>query len=554
MCHGRRLTRLVARFAIAGALLVGSVRAQTIPLPPVGGLGQSQSLFFDDAGAETAWKVFNPTGAGDAFNVDFDQLAEGMTLTGIALSTWQSSSSGPIGLRYVLLAPDHPLDPLGRTPDISAPLSILGSLSGTVTITGTPGISAGFCPSLVGYDLPDVTVGSGGVHAVVSFLTGDSALWLCSDSTAPDARSYFSMSFYSTPATPITSEDLMMRVIGGVNPGTGSTYMTVNNATGVVEVDQIGFVGATLWSSCAVQPTLYIQGVTLPGGPFVQVPPLVLATGFENGSPIADSRQGTVADCLSDPTRGPCVPANISFDVSGYYLDNCDVKPKNGKPKLKATNAVTVRITPNVRACNPCVCFGQADDGSLDGTIWKVANPASSRDFANVNVGTLKDPNSGGTCAVDAILSIQMASWDFCGVGTSTGPSWQSIGLYEGSTIDPSGTPDLAAAVALCTTLSMAPGAADFTYPATTYDFPDVAVSTSTALAGLVNGHVAAEWSAGDTCIWMALDTDGSDDAGSASASCSAIPSTTSYFTTTGYSTPAIQLTTGNWMMRVEWN
>ncbi len=85
--------------AAAMVVLDPGAPAQTIPLPPIGGLGQSQSLFVDDGGAETAWKVFNPTGAGDAFSVDFDRLAEGMPLTGIALSTWQSSSSGPIGLR-----------------------------------------------------------------------------------------------------------------------------------------------------------------------------------------------------------------------------------------------------------------------------------------------------------------------------------------------------------------------------------------------------------------------------------------------------------------------
>ncbi len=537
------------------ALLVGSAAAQTIPVPPVGGLGQSQSILFDDGGAETSWKVFNPTGAGDAFNVDFDLMAGGMDVTGIAVQTYQSSSSGPIGLKYVMLAPDNlTVDSLGTTPDINAPLSILGSLSGTVTITGTPGISAGFCPSTVGYDLPDVTVGSGGVHAVSTFLTGDSALWLCGDSSAADNRSYFTSGNYSTPGTKLSGWDLMMRVIGTVNTGPDSAYMTVNNATGTVDVDQVGFLMSTLWSSCATQPTLYIQGVTIPGYPFFQVPPFILATGYENGSPIADSKQGTVGDFLSDPSTGPCIPAGVSFDVSGYYLDNCDLKPKNGKPKIKTTNAVTVNVTANPGACNPCVCFGQSDDGSLDGTIWKVQNPAGSKDYFSVNVGTMQDPNTGGTCAVNNILSVQAASWDFCGTGTSTGPSWGSVGLYEGSTVDPTGTPDLAAVVASATTLSMAVNAADFTYPGTTYDFPDVATSTSTALSGLVNGHVAMKWATGDTCVWIASDTDGADDSALPTDSCSTIPSASSYFTLNGYSSPGILFTSANWMMRVEWN
>lgn len=541
-----------ASLAVLGLSAVAT--AQTVPVPPVGGLGQSQSILFDDGSAGTSWKVFNPTGAGDAFNVDFDLMAGGMDATGIALATYQSTATGPIGLKYVMLAPDNlTVDSLGTTPDINAPLSILGSLSGTVTITGTPGISAGFCPSLVGYDIPDVTVGTGGVHAVTTMLTGDSGLWLCGDNTAPDNRSYFTGGNYSTPGTKLTGWDLMVRVIGTVNTGTGSAYMTVNNATGTVDVKQTGFLAATLWSSCAVQPTLYIQGVTLPGYPFFQVPPVILATGYENGSPIADSKQGTVGDNLSDPSTGPCIPAGVQFTVSGFYLDNCDLKPKNGHPKVKATNKVTVNVTPAAKDCNPCICFGQSDDGSLDGTIWKVQNPAGSKDYFNVQIGTMIDPNTGGTCAVNNVLSVQAASWDFCGSGTSTGPSWGSVGLYEGSTVDP-GAPDLNAAIASATTLSMAVNAADFTYPGTTYDFPDVAVSTSTALAGLANGHVAMKWASGDTCTWIASDTDGADDGGTPTDDCSTIPGTTSYFTLNGFSTPAVAFTSANWMMRVEWN
>lgn len=537
-----------ASLAVLGLSAVAT--AQTIPVPPVGGLGQSQSIFFDDAGAETSWKVSYPTGAGDAFSQDFDLLAGGMDVTGIALQTYQSSSGSPIGLKYVMLAPDSIVDSLGTTPDINAPLSILGSLSGTVTITGVPGPAAGYCTSLVGYDLPDVTVGSGGVHGVTTCLTGDSALWLCGDNSAPDNHAYFSINNYSTVGVKLTGWDLMIRVIGTVNTGTGSAYMTVNNATGTVDVTQTGFLSATLWSNCAIQPTLYIQGVTIPGYPFFQVPSFVLATGYENGSPIADSKQGTLGDFISDPSTGPCIPAGVSFDVQGFYLDNCDLN-KIGHGKVKATNAVTVNITTDA-SCNPCVCFGQADDGSMDGTIWKVQNPAGSQDYFNVNIGTMIDPNTGGTCAVTNVLSVQAASWDFCGTGTSTGPSWTSVGLYEASTVDV-GAPDFANVVATSTVLSMAVNSADFSYPATTYDFPDVATSTSTALSGLANGHVAMQWASGDTCTWIGSDTDGADDAGPLDT-CTTIPNTSSYFTQDGFATPAIAFTGANWMMRVEWN
>jgi len=542
---------MFTRFVLMGCIALPAVAAaQTIPVPPVGGLSQSQSILFDDGSASTSWKVFYPTGPGDAFSVDIDEMASGMTVTGVALNTWQTTSTGPIGIKYVAICPDNLLDPLGHTPDLNAAVSLLGSLSGTVTITGNPSVAAGFCPGFVGYDLPDLTLGTGGYHAVTTCLTGDSGTWLCSDSSAPDRRSYFTANNYSSVATFLGNHDLMVRVIGQVSltPGSGaSAYLTVNNATGAIDVDQTAFLEATLWSACAIQPTLYIQGVQLPSYPFLQVPPVILATGYENGSPIADSKQGSVGDYLSDPSTGPCVPVGVQFAVFGFYLDHCDLK-KNGKPKLKITNQVTVTVVPGaVSACNPCICFGQLDDGALDTTIWKVNNPAGSLDYFNVSFDAVD--SAGASCVTSSVTSIQMASWDFCGTGSTTGPSWASVGLYDNSTVGTPGTLLVAA-----TTLSMPVNAADFGYPATTYDFPDLYASTSSALAGATTIHAAARWPNGDTCIWMASDTDGTDDIGSLRDSCSVIPSTTSYFTSNGYSTSPVQFTAVNWMMKIDWN
>jgi hypothetical protein len=539
-----------ASLAVLGLSAVAT--AQTIPVPPVGGLGQSQSIFFHDSSAATSWKVSYPTFAGDAFSVDFDQLATGMNVTGVALNYWQTATAGQ-NIRYIAIAPDSIIDTLGHTPDLTAAVSMLGSLNGTVNITGELPPSAGFCPGDVGYDLPDVTLGTGGFHVVTSALTGDTATWLCSDTSAPDGRSYFTANNYSSTAVALGGHDLMVRVIGQISltPGSGpSAYMTVNNATGTVDIAQAGLIGATLWSACAIQPTLYIQGVQIPSYPFFQVPALILATGYENGSPIADSKQGTVQGFLSDPSTGPCIPAGVQFAVYGFYLDNCDLK-KNGKPKLKQTNSVTVNVVADPANCNPCFCFGQVDDGVLDSNIWKVQNPAGSNDYHNVNHGGT-DGNGNG-CVSTSVTSFQIASWDFCGTGSTTGPSWASIGLYEGSTADPAGSPDFSAVIASATTLSMANFAGDWGYPATTYDFPDVFVSTSSALANMTNGHVAAKWPTGDTCIWMASDTNGSSDSGP-TANCSTIPSTTSYFTLNGYSTAAIQVTNINWMMKIDFN
>jgi hypothetical protein len=291
-----------------------------------------------------------------------------MNVTGIAVQTLQTSSSGPIGLRYVMLAPDNlAVDSLGTTPDVNAPLSVLGSMSGTVTITGTPGMSAGSCPSAVGYALPSVTVGSGGVHAVTTFRTGDSALWLCSDTSAPDERSDFSNSNHSTPSSKLAGHDLMMRVIGAVN-----------NATGTLDIPQGGIINSTLWSSCAVQPTLYIAGITIPGYPFTQVIPAVLANGYENGSPIADSRQRTVGGFLTPGGSCLCIPAGTAFDVSSFYLDNCDLK-KNGKP-ASGWGATPTASTTGGAPTNTCsVIPSTTSDFTLNGdSTAAIAFPTAS--------------------------------------------------------------------------------------------------------------------------------------------------------------------------------
>src|SRR5688572_31677431 len=178
--------RVSVSFATVLALACGAA-AQTLgPPPPVGGCGQSQSLFWDDGTAEFSWKVNQPTGALDSFNVDFDDLAGTMTVTGISLNTFQSTSSGPIGIRYVGLCPDNlTVDSLGHTPDLGSPLTMLGNLAVTVVITGCPGMTAGFCPGALVYDVPDVVVPTtGGEHTVMAALTGDSGTWRSEEHTS----------------------------------------------------------------------------------------------------------------------------------------------------------------------------------------------------------------------------------------------------------------------------------------------------------------------------------------------------------------------------------
>lgn len=527
-------------------LASAAATAQTLgPPPPVGGCGQSQSLLFDDGTAETSWKVSSPERHTDAFNVDFDDLAGNMTVTGIALNTWTSNSGLNAGMRQILLCPDNlAVSSLGKTPDLFNPLSKLGNRAGTIPITGGPTVSSGYCPGFRTYDIPDVTVPTtGGVHTVLTFLTGDSSVWLCSDVSSQKHHSYFTSSSYQTPASAVTG-NLMMRIVGNVTPPSGgSAYMTVQNSAGNVKFSETDTVVVTLWSTAAVQPTFYLEGVLITGFPFIPVPQIIMQTGTENFFPSSDPFSGS----LCGPAGPPCGFAGIGFGFGAFYIDNADLK-KNGNGKIKSTNFVPCLVTPgSAAACNPCLCFGQSDDGFMDGTIWKVQSPAGPADYFNTRIR--HDDGAGGPCAnPTTILSVQAASWDFCG----TGPSWGSVGVYQASTSLGSNTPDLSAPIVTATTLAMAPNAGDWSYPATTYDFPDVNSSTNSALANSTVMHVAMGWPPGDSCIWIGSDRDGIDDDSTSTGSCTTAPSTVSFFTLNGY-TSAAALLPSNMMMRIDW-
>jgi hypothetical protein len=541
-----------ASLAVLG-LCSAAATAQTLGSPPpVGGCGQSQSIVYDDGIAWTSWKVRSPTGHKDYFNVDCNDEAGNMTVSGIALQTFMSTppaGSNP-GIRYIALCPDNlAVDSLGHTPDLNSPLTRLGSRGGTgPAITGVPGPTAGYCPGMLVYDTPDVTVPTtGGAHMVMTFNTGESSTWLCSDFGSVVGRSYFTTTAYTTPATGLGNYDLMMRAVGTmIPPSNGSAYMTVNNATGSVEFPQVATVTTTLWSSAAVQPTLYEQGAFVSGFGFIPAPQLAMSTGFENFAPISDLFQGTLCGPLSDPSNPPCVPAGLAFGFTAFYIDNNDLK-KNGNGKIKQTNVVNCLITSDC-ACNPCPCFGQKDDGQIDGVYWKVQNPAGPADYFNVRFD--HTDTVGAPCPNPAVVSsIDVATWDLCGAGTA---AWGSIGLYPPDTVvDPSGgTPLLASPISTATSavLGLPPAHFDTGSAAHTIDIPDVNASTNAVLAGAIDLHTAVGWVPGDSCTWMGSDTDGSDDPPGAGTSVG----TASYFTLNGYSTPAI-IYPVNWIERINW-
>jgi hypothetical protein len=67
--------------SLLGLAAVGAP-AQTIPASITNSLFQVAE---DDGAAEAAFKLLSPTPAGEAYNVDFDAAAAGMTILGLSV-------------------------------------------------------------------------------------------------------------------------------------------------------------------------------------------------------------------------------------------------------------------------------------------------------------------------------------------------------------------------------------------------------------------------------------------------------------------------------------
>jgi hypothetical protein len=500
-------------------LAAGAASAQTITS---GGCDALEMFGYDDGGAENSWKVNAPTGAGDAFSVDFNGDIIGRSLAGIALSTNETGSGGALG--WIARCGDASFDSSGATPDTGGAFAP-NAITKVITPTGLPGVANGFCTNFQAYDLPDALI-AGNTHAVMNFATGDSVAWLCSDQTTVAGRSYFTTNSYATTAIPFTLNWMMRAVVSPDTSANGGAFV-INGVT-AANIAQGDNVSLAFWSGCATQPTLYLQMLNV-GANLIALPGFVLQTGLINGNVGPFPNAGVLCGPL------PCeAPVGSSFTFSAFFADNCQLK-KNGNPTIKLTNTASFTVLGSA-ACNPCLCFGTKDDGVLDGTIWKVQNPAGSADYFNVNLGN-------NTCASTAV-SIEAASWDFCG----TGPDWAEVGLYTTDLgTDPTGgTPVLPALSSVGgASASMAPGSAEWGFPATLYDIPDTGLASSTSYS------IGVKWASGDSCTWIASDTNGTnDDTGS---NCAVIPSTSSFFTADGFNTNGVLFSATNWMMRLNW-
>jgi hypothetical protein len=512
------------------SVIAADLRAQTIPTAIANGLRYYQ---YDDGSAETSYKIFwHASRPGESYSVDFDDDARGKLIMGVQIPTY-ATSSGAFGIGSISVCPDNlTLDPFGHTPDPSSPLTSLSNP------TGQPGMYPGFCGPDPCYDLPDVTAPSTGIHACMRWVSGDSATWLCTDTTAPRGHSYFTTTGYATVATPMAANWMIRLATPHYTPNGGEFLI---NGFASTSIGGLGSMALQLWSRDVTHPTFYLQELDL-GGPLVPLPALVLQTGLTNLAPNGIPGLGELSGIV------PCAAGGSVVTFRAFFMDNLDLK-KNGHAKIKLTGPATATLFSS-KACCPQLCFGVADDGVMDQYMFKVQDPAGPKDWGNVHMGFLPAGGGGPGCppSVSNLTGLEAVSWDTCG----TGPCWADVGIYPSNPVDPTGsTPDVSAPLTSISGLSacMPPGSTGWSFPAVFYDTPDIAANTTT------DYHAAMHWTSMDTCTWMGADTNASsDDAGSDCADHWSYYSNTSFWTKDGYATNANPIVLVNWMERIDWN
>jgi len=535
---------------IAGSLLglaAAAAPAQTIPGWIANSLFQ---LSEDDDGAELACKIFDPTPAGEAYDVDFNNDGTGMTVMGVAVELY-TTTGGTFQIGQVAVCGDNrALDASGRTPDLASPLASLSNATSSAPF-------GAFCSGFTTYDTPDVTLGTGGAHAVVSFAVNDSSTWICTD--AWDAtgfnhtgarHSFFTTDSFATPAAYSSNKwNWMIRLAGPPATPGGGLFLVNGLTSGTMPAG--GTIALQFWSSDASAPTLYLM-VLNAGGPLISFLPVVLSIGNTNFVPNGIQQLGVITGTM------PCSATGLTLTFGCFFSDNLDQK-KNGKNKIKLSNFSITTVAPNP-ICSPNLCFGIRDDGAMENAVFHprvwygLGLAAKTNDCASVHMGTVENSSP----FVTHLTAVEAVTWDSCGYN----PCWQQVGIYPSNTVlDPSGdTPDLATPLTSIggSTACLRYSSSVWGFPANVYDTPDIAASTT------IDYHSAFEWAYGDSCLYLGLDTNGTgDDFGldcvPAISGTSPVGSA-SFFSLDGFATPAVDSTNGgtfpvfNLMERIDWN
>ena len=472
---------------------------------------------FDDGGSERIWKIANPSGPSEWFNVDFDNMLSSGSLIGLAVAFDESSQAKPASWDRIGLYGDNlTVDPAGNTPDVSAPLLAGYEISQTgITVYDQNcrfGVYTGPVTDLATAGLPNS-------HVAFKHDSGDSAMWLCSDTSSPSTgRSFFTSTNYASPASSFTINWMLRAAV--IPTGTLAGDLLVSGGSSFVysgpaaTIEQLQNVNLQFWGNKGDLAALF----TAPPLPVAKVGP-ILPVGF-NGMTNRDWILCGQIECNA--------PVGFPLTFNAFYLES-------ETSTILKSNTVTLTVTSNPAGCG--FCYGQLDDGAFDGFVFRVSNPSGSNDWFNVHHG-VPSPASG----VNTVTGVELATWDFCGTG-GTG-SWAEVGVYPADFVLSSAGnfPDLGNPLATVGGASapVSPGVADWGYPSSFYDTADVAAGGDL--------HAAVMWNATDSCIWMASDT-----TSTGPDPCGTLPNTTSYSSPDGYAATAGAATSINWMMKLDW-
>ena len=163
----------------------------------------------------TIWKVQNPAGSLDFFNVRY-VCHTGSMITGVEAASWDFCGSSQSWATVGVYAGDNPVDPSGNTPGTL--------LTSAATTTIAPFASDWTYPATF-YDVTDIPVSSTTVyHGAVQWNPGDTCVWIGSDTDGtddasppdcgkiPGSTSFFTLDGYATPAILFTSANWMIKI------------------------------------------------------------------------------------------------------------------------------------------------------------------------------------------------------------------------------------------------------------------------------------------------------------------------------------------------------
>ncbi len=506
-------------------MLAAIVAVAALELPAIGqvaGVDVPVSLdckvFDDGSGTDSWWKLNNPAGASDWFNVDFDSSCQSNAVFGICVDVWDTIGSGDT--MTLGIYPESGVFP--NTPNLSNPLHEF--LAGVNPDDGFT--------DFVSYALPCFHLGSTDIHVAMQQRPGDSATWLGADTLGPAFnRSFASTTNYDTGAL---NSGLNWQLGLVTRPeAVGKNTFLVNGVPSVT-LNSFEQYCLTFWGTQTGQRSLLF--FCSAGVPLLNLGiPVVFTT---TGNAFAP---GPKPDTWELCAPFPCGLGAAPITLCLIYQDYCDLKPNN-KPKLKISNTATMNPMQPPTAC-PSACYGIRDDGDHDGFCWKVTNPSGPSDWFVVNMGTASSNTAAGLDNA-LVTSVEISVNDFCG---SQSMEW--VGFHRlTSGVDPNVDiePDFSTGSALLSSVLPANTTSDLCYPGTVFPLPD---SVPVGIGG--QPYVAAaKVFPGDTCIWICSDADGTD----TKSGCGVpLPNNLSARSNNNFATNAIPVTTRNWAIKVNW-